>query len=489
MNKITIISLFLCFIVQASAECPSGQYFDLTLFRCNPCGIGCTSCVSSLICLNCNTFNYFLTSALVCQACATNCLICQQFTGACILCQTGQPNSFGICTQNPCPANCAVCSPTSCLRCNLGFTLSPLTSQCVACPSNCLQCNSNNQCLQCNPGSTLLNGVCSGSTAITSPCLAGFYLNSQNSCVQCPILPNCIQCLNNIFCVVCNQGFNPNSNGVCVALLCPTGFYINTNGGCTQCPTLLNCNQCLNNIDCKVCNQGFVVNSLGICIAFPQPPYACLVPGTNGFCLQCQSGFFLYNGLCLQPSSCNVGFYLDTSGTCFQCPALSNCISCLNSFTCLVCAIGFTPNSIGTCIQRIRCNNGFYLNTGGSCTQCPALSNCIQCLNNFQCDICAINYYPNSAGTCVFIQNPVSTFTSTSSITGQPTIPTSSITGQPTIPTSSGFSASATSESSSTSSILGTEIPATSTTGLTATSSLIGESTPIETLNQGTSTC
>ena len=96
------------------------------------CMAGCLSCTNPFTCDNC-------TPGLNC--CYPTCSTCSNST-ICADCIDGYSLSSknNVCQlDNACTSDqaCAECSGKKCKTCVSGFTLSSLTSSCVACPSKC----------------------------------------------------------------------------------------------------------------------------------------------------------------------------------------------------------------------------------------------------------------------------------------------------------------------------------------------------------------
>lgn len=111
------------------------------------------------------------------------------------------------------------------------------------------------------------------------------------------------------------------------------------NGKCQPCPS--NCIKCSDN-KCAVCTSNYQPNSNGVCVAACS--VSCLTCADNqpNYCLSCQSGSAVVNGVCALDLSCNsdssctdcgigLNYVLVFDGTgniCDPCPSLSNCVQC-----------------------------------------------------------------------------------------------------------------------------------------------------------------
>ena len=94
---------------------------------------GCSLCSSSIFCLACNDFGYYLLN------------------GLCLMCNTTM-------------FNCSKCSSDNyCSQCLNGTILAQNSSSCVRCIDlfpNCLQCSSFETCDLCDNGQQFIDGVC-----------------------------------------------------------------------------------------------------------------------------------------------------------------------------------------------------------------------------------------------------------------------------------------------------------------------------------------
>lgn len=224
-------------------------------------------------------------------------------------------------------------------------------------------------------------------------------------------------------------------------------------GGQTQCINLpcniTNCAYCFQSSTCLVCKVGYnLVN--GTCNQYSLPS-TCTVPNcvlcnSNNQCTQCLNGYLLYNGSCV----CNFQNCLSCVGSafCTQCafPTIAtlasqagcipevvpsticnvaNCLNCQNSNICAQCDNGFTLQSDGSCLQNIcnranncslcsvnqlicyTCNPGYIQSTlfGPSCTQISSsyscqVAGCAVCTSANVCKTCSPFYNITSQGTC-----------------------------------------------------------------------------------------
>lgn len=259
-----------------------------------------------------------------------------------------------------------------------------------------------------------------------------FHLSSASTLTLCPpdyffdvqhceaCSPHCT-CSTAGTCVSCVAGYTM-SAGVCIQCPQASGLY----GACSSCcsrtsGTLLSCTDCLNS------NNQYAFLYSGRCIISS----GCFQIDSNGFCLQCVSGFYEVDNLChacdnscktctdsINCISCANGYYwgLSNLGLCTSCPtgcntcdATGNCTSCLSAFyfyqdhclncptNCSVCSDGSTclTCNVGILVSNlcIVCEDSTY---GGSvgCTSCYESNNFIVCSS------CADLYYLDPNGIC-----------------------------------------------------------------------------------------
>ena len=121
-----------------------------------------------------------------------------------------------------------------------------------------------------------------------------------------------------------------------------------------------------------------------MCIKCPVGAQTCTLSAIQS----CSNGYYLLNGVCLQCqnncmscsdsvtcSNCNDGFYLNSSGTCVACP-IANCLNCPSTTICSQCSEGYSGDNCeyfcearcGLCYSGVCfvCKEGFYM-LNGSC--------------------------------------------------------------------------------------------------------------------------
>lgn len=166
-----------------------------------------------------------------------------------------------------CFETCATCwednSPVHCLTCLDGYYFTNF--QCKACSPNCRKCvNDPYQCTGCPTTQVLLGANC------IAGCGLGYFNDASSVCQACPA--TCIQC-----------------NSLTSCITCVNGNYLDGTNMCVPCAA-----------SCKTCQ------------------------GTPTFCLSCNAGLLLQNGLCISPP-CSGG-YFQVGTSCQQCP--TGCSAC-----------------------------------------------------------------------------------------------------------------------------------------------------------------
>lgn len=328
------------------------------------------------------------------------------------------------------------CKNLNCSNCMDGYTLDNLTRLCKPCAPGCRQCLSSDvtRCTSCDQGliwdynSTSCSPCssnclsCSWSSTTCSSCVAGTKLDYSTwdaSCTACPA--NCRVCSYYSGCQTCESGFVLISNATCrgCSIFCsscnPTnitectgcadGFQL-IGGKCDPCPS--NCLECSGS-SCILCRKGFSSNSNGVCVSKCEVSCVTCMSSQPSVCLVCQSGSTLVSGKCVLDISCNannsctscgqgIGYFLvpvsSVGGYCSQCPNITNCLQCNpnNAFYCLLCA------------------NGYFLETNGTCTSCS--SNCTYCSSNTTCTACSPGWTlvgNTTRGMCLTCQSPCAT--------------------------------------------------------------------------------
>ena len=276
------------------------------------------------------------------------------------------------------PAQCTNYSLTSdvCTVCASGSFLSTDGRNCVSFPNGIFQCalySSATTCTQCNPGYYLSSNTCVQSTTINNcvvysanftcaVCANGFFLNNATSCITATAA-NCA---------------SYTSASVCAS--CATGFGLQTNNGVTSC-VAVNLANCVNATSvapftCLVCNNGYFPNSNGACTLVAQTIANCLTYDSATTCSRCAQNSILnvartvcnatYYSSLVDPN-CNQNF-LVAQPTCTQCQFGSffvngTCTSCTNNTFAAGC-MACDPANNNVCLS---CRSGYYMNAQGGC--------------------------------------------------------------------------------------------------------------------------
>ncbi|EWS75296.1 transmembrane protein, putative (macronuclear) [Tetrahymena thermophila SB210] len=393
-----------------------GYYMDIASRTCKQCDQSCHECFNpqSTGCKSCRDGYYLLSG--ICYGCPSNSLQCyyddQQKQILAIQCANPYFLFQGFCKKS-CPLNFYqdVASNT-CKLCNLACSqcTGPLSQQCQQCNNgyfyagqntclpcqqgsgvgvyDCISCSSFNYCLKCQ---TLINfnGMC------LSQCLENYYFNQQQQncqrcnfpCLNCSDQNTCTSCIDGYYllgdyclkcdvkcktcnggtdqdCLLCNQPFMPQQiDQIECVIKCSIGYY-QTNYSCLKCNKA--CSQCIDQTNvCEVCAEGYYKNSDQSCQ--PCEDFCQICTGINS-CTQCQNGYLLFQGTCLE--QCPEG-YLNSNGICIPCN--SNCKSC--------------QISIDNCVS---CNDGYYI-LNNACL--PCVNNCSLCSSSTSCTKCQLGYF------------------------------------------------------------------------------------------------
>jgi len=140
-------------------------------YPCKSCSFmdGCLLCYNTTICYVCRdvaTHGPDLNGFGSCSKCAPNCKLCKWAGGGkCDQCQEGFYLDPASRTCLPGPPSCLQAASTNtCLHCMTGFWKKSSDSTCAQNPPNC-SVASNGTCTQCNPGRSLVNGLCAGTSS------------------------------------------------------------------------------------------------------------------------------------------------------------------------------------------------------------------------------------------------------------------------------------------------------------------------------------
>lgn len=292
--------------------CLSYQFYDNTQKKCINCGPGCATCSSYNYCTSCSNANITPRGG-VCSNCPYPCATCDG-SGACTSCLSGFYYFQGSC-QTSCPVGA-----------------SPVNGICQ-CASGIV---SNGQCVtSCGSGFTSIGGTCQPCNPNCAECSGG--VNSCTKCISGFTIDMATQkCVSQASCPY-GQDL---SNGVCSSV-CDNGFYF-YEGICIY----------------GGCFDGYAPNAFGGCVRQAQQT-------TSG--PSCNSNQFIFNGQCV--GTCPNGFFPDATSR--QCqPCSSNCVSCFSSNYCIICNTGFEMSE-GICKASTSCPSSEYQYNGGCVSSCP----------------------------------------------------------------------------------------------------------------------
>ncbi len=293
-------------------------------------------------------FNYNKT----CNKCKDGCASCDalDFGHTCHKCKEEK-----LLYQNQCFDECPVATFKT-----------PDNLTCMDCTSYCIECiyknNSNHDnkifnnkqfsindsiCKQCSNGYSLENNKC------INICRKGKFQNNENNrvCEKC-LDKNCELCLSAEICKKCKPEtflFEKENENRCLDE-CPHRFYKNVkNQKCEKC--LDNCKFCTDNHKCISCNSGFYIYN-GVCVSDCPSGYGildescvkcgeedCLNCRENDIneCKECKKGKFLFRGKCSDEDACyaNNQYANVKRNKCSKCDPM--CKVCLDKNTCLEC--------------------------------------------------------------------------------------------------------------------------------------------------------
>ena len=261
---------------------------------------------------------------------------------------------------------------------------SSLIQPSTGCGMGCAKCTGS-YCKTCESGFYMKSGKCfpcefipvengtckactSGASCDAVDCNIG-YKTVGTTCVkvECPL--NCAACDSWGFCYQCESGYTLSDDRLSCLPSCPENCKTCSNGVCTDCNDgyTLNNGKC---IDCSIYNVGN-----GTCTACDE--YGCTDAECNG------SNAFFNPTFRKCGAECDVNQYLDSSYTCRDCPAgqtspggwfanPTNCYSCdsipVDGGRCTEC-------KNGSC-TKAECEDGYVLDsTGRTCI--AALASCL----------------------------------------------------------------------------------------------------------------
>lgn len=452
--------------------CPSGYYLNDSESVCYPCKTkNCEACSNNTNKLNIyNSFNYVsLNNGYVCNKCYNNLVL---LNNECIeTCPNGyrkNDNVCELCTIDNCQScsdnkqHCNICSKAyfklsknidnihlfdlsldtdiQCVkRCPEGYYHDIISSYCLKCPLNCVDCINSFKCLKCSHNYFLsLNEKCIekcplgqiGIDASSTTDMVNYNHNTTNVCKPCP--ENCDLCsLDDInICLVCSEKYYLNDNNVCKTN-CSNGYYANSlTKQCEKCQ--LNCESCSGYDQCDKCTEGMLLitdsfnDNLSKCTdncpdLYTEKNGKCLpcdtLPDCNkcddentNICIECKDNKLILDGACLE--ECPLGYYKqEGTNKCLKCK--SGCIVCNNIYSCEQCLVGYSLINLNDNINLFNNLNSNkesnpiyqYYNThcvedcginkvsiNGVCENCND-TNCLNCDNNKDCLVCKEDFY------------------------------------------------------------------------------------------------
>jgi proprotein convertase subtilisin/kexin type 5 len=367
--------------------------------RCVPCPYDCYTCSINGKCLSCNTTTDFRELS--------------QLTKRCIP-LAGYFESFREASA-ACPSGCAECvSDKKCIFCQAGYLLNHsslcsntcadryypdlIIQECLACPHDCLTCNSLGECLSC---SGILDFRLLSATSRRCVCNVGYFDNWTIACLPCPV--GCARCLSSSFCISCIPSYYLFVDGLCY-LICPDRYVgVNSTQKCSRCP--YDCLSCTENGTCLSCSKDADHRSLFVSRCLVLPGYfdngtsvgaPCLPKCTMCLnlkvCSACVQGYYLsIASTCEDICQPRFGQARDASGglICTQCPY--QCYQCDSAGNCTTCNAQLDHRVLNNYTLRCECLPGYYENRTVSCPSCP--SGCATCSSPALCSSCSLGYF------------------------------------------------------------------------------------------------
>ncbi|EAR93808.2 leishmanolysin family protein (macronuclear) [Tetrahymena thermophila SB210] len=208
------------------SSCPEGYFKNSLNMTCTKCPIGCKNCSDAKNCTQCDKLNGYRQQGTDCTLCISPCATCSQ----------ENPNSCYSCENNMFIQN------NQCvLACSKGFYLGK-NNVCHQCLDGCESCSDSNSCISCNKDYQLFSDknvqICINSTSCFSPC---------STCSSTFQPTTCKTCESNYYL----QGQK------CVTQ-CDLGYFkMQSNSTCVQCP--LNCKKCSSLNNCETCYDKYEI--------------------------------------------------------------------------------------------------------------------------------------------------------------------------------------------------------------------------------------
>ncbi|EFO62282.1 High cysteine membrane protein Group 1 [Giardia lamblia P15] len=255
--------------------------------------LGNTICIEAFNgkCTTCREENGYFKRNGTCNSCnasITDCASCltkynDPNTIMCIGCKNNKYAAVGGAScLSTCPAeNPGSCDESNICRCNCGSGtyLSTTTNSCIACDSACADCTGSgaNSCISCASGKYMKYGTSDKICVDLSECGDGYYVDTDSrSCFQCGI-EKCQTCAfnnNRVMCTKCSQGLISVNSSLCVSQCTGPNQQVDAGVRC-------------------ICVEGFEPNSDGVCVSkntCPSDTIGCSSCNTDGECLSCSNG-------------------------------------------------------------------------------------------------------------------------------------------------------------------------------------------------------
>eukprot|EP01022_Parablepharisma_sp_SALTPOND_P012507 TRINITY_DN1609_c0_g2_i1.p1 TRINITY_DN1609_c0_g2~~TRINITY_DN1609_c0_g2_i1.p1 ORF type:complete len:1244 (+),score=61.49 TRINITY_DN1609_c0_g2_i1:84-3815(+) len=446
-------------------ECPAWNYFDMTVYSCQPCPEGTfqdlpeqTSCKDChKLCKNC----YGPTNS-ECYHCKEGVLNLYEDLSYCA-CREGffydsiQTDPSEYC--QPCAPFCKTCkeTATNCQSCidNKGvmfwdgtckcmaddyFIYANATTgivECVTCHPLCASCYGpfNTQCTSCDSSKgSVFNG------ADTCTCKEGYYYDEETTeCLQCNHL--CSSCFGGDpnQCFTCNTMvayYVEDVPNLCVSDCWSLEGYYRSSGTCRKCHA--DCKQCVGSDqnDCTQCQDPAKFMMNGTCVDecpehyYPSTERICYgnfsynitiechhtcldcFDGSSIGCINCNTGRYAWQSQCLE--SCPPKTY-SYNNACINCN--SPCETCNSTTTCLSCRSPFYLKlNTTSCVSVLECPTGTYPdNSTQVCQNCH--ESCLECAGpgNDRCLTCdatkGVAKIQEGTGKCSLVICPTGYFT------------------------------------------------------------------------------
>lgn len=257
----------------------------------------------SKVCLQCS-YRFYFNSQNICTKISDLCNTFDSLTGACLSCYQGYALNGTICAvsqnndnnqqQSP-DLNCQSydAKTKTCLACSYRFVLDK-NGKCIKVNDQCQTWDNSGLCTSCYQGYNLSSGVCTQSST------------DSNCAKYDSTLKRCIQCATRYFL---------NSSSLCQSVSDQCQTFDNRTGYCTSCYQgyLLQNGQCLLQAEgcvnyntqtgqCQGCSNEYCLNQNFTCA---RKPANCQTCAFQGGCSQCNPGYNLAGGVCVQQNGNN----------------------------------------------------------------------------------------------------------------------------------------------------------------------------------------